>query len=315
MGTPSDEREPLALGILGGLHRSVREGGIPVWRALALGGTLLGLGLALAGLLGAGCYLAALLVVAFVRGGPDQGVSPDDPVVLSVALSMGLAILLLVAIGTPWHRRRLARHRAGMRAWSEANGWSYAPRSSALSSRWRARSRPASGHATDVLRRTGPRGEVASMTMGPRWGVDRWTRHAVMVAGPRRFPALSVTPMAGWDRVLRALGGQDIAVESHGINERWRVRCADARFAHEVLSPRLLERLDGAGVPGLRFLVEERDVVVHAPGPTALDQVGTLADLAFDLAALLPAYLPDDYPPFAPDVPRRHRRQAPSRAR
>lgn len=259
------------------------------------------------------CYGVAQAAVVIFRDATDADVQANDPAVLVVALWLGVSTIAVGAVGTWWHRRLTGRRRARMRRWADAHGWAYQPRSSLLSSRWSARGIPRA-RATDVLTCAGPRGEVASLTLGPAWGAASG-RHAVMVVGPRRFPTLSLTPMTGRDRVERAFGGQDIAVESFAVNERWRARCADQRFAHEVLHPRLLERLDCAGVPGVCLLVQGRDVVVHVPGPTDLAHVLPLADLVLDLVSLLPAYLADDYPPFSPDVPRRERREPPRRVR
>ncbi|MCL3859513.1 hypothetical protein [Actinotalea sp. K2] len=305
------EPAPWGLDLLTGLRRSVRERTLSRGRALGLMVVLVLGWLGLAGLFVLGCFVVALLaVLVTARHAPGQGVRADDPDVLAIAIVLGVTA---VAAGVAVSRRN-RRRRARTRQWAGAHGWDYQRRSSLLSSRWSARGIPFSAHATDVLRRADARGEVASSTIGS--GLADWSsRHAVMVVGPRRFPSLTVTPMTFLDRVARAVGGQDLTVESYDVNERWRIRCADARFAHDVLSPRLLERLARADLPGLRLLVEERDVVVHAPGPTDLARVELMADLVLDLAALLPTYLPDDYPPFGPDVPRRDRRPAPRRMR
>ena len=74
--------------------------------------------------------------------------------------------------------------------------------------------------ATDVPTRSTPRGEATSTTLRPGAGGARARTHAVMVVGPRWFPALSITPTTGIDRVEQAFGGQDITVESYDINER-----------------------------------------------------------------------------------------------
>ena len=66
------------------------------------------------------------------------------------------------------------------------------------------------------------------------------------------------------------------------------MRCADPRFAHEVLHPRLFERLDRTAVPGLCVLVQGKDVVVLAPGPTALASIEPMMNLVLERASFLP---------------------------
>ena len=133
-------------------------------------------------------------------------------------------------------------------------------------------------------------------------------RQVAVVSGPTWYPALSLTRMSPRDRLVTGLGAQDIEVEAHGINERWRAVSTDERFAHAVLHPRLLERLEASVVPGVCLHVEDRDVVLHCPGPIDLAWVGPLSDLALDVAALMPTFLVEDHPPLPPDVPRRQRR-------
>lgn len=309
--------EPTAggLAVFRGLRRRVQEGKLSWWRALGAVGFLLLAWLFAAAFFVLLCYFASLVAVGISRGGLGQDLQWDDPGIVAVAVALGVTTVVVAAVGTLWHRRRVARHRARMQRWADAHGWAYKPRSSLLSSRWSAPGIRSSTHVTDVLTRSTPRGAVTSMTLGPGAGEGGASRHAVMVEGPRWFPVLSLTPKTSLDRAELAFGGQQITVESYDINERWRMRCADERFAHEVLHPRLLERLDRTALPGLCLLVQGSDVVVHTPGPTAFASIEPMVDLVLDLVSLLPAYLPDDYPPLLPDVPRRERRRFPRRAR
>ncbi|NMM24525.1 MAG: hypothetical protein HHJ11_13735 [Phycicoccus sp.] len=292
----------------------MREGTLSRWQAFSVAGVLLLAGIFLAAMFAAGCYLVSLVVVGIARGGSEQDFREDPGVVVAaVAVLLGAATVALYTVVTFRRRGRAAQHSSEMELWADARGWVYTPRSSLLSSRWSAPGIHGRTQATDVLTRSTPRGEVTSTTLGPGAGGARTRTHAVMVVGPRWFPALSITPTTGIDRVEQAFGGQDITVESYDVNERWRMRCSDARFAHEVLHPRLLERLDRTAMPGLCVLVQGRDVVALAPGPTALASIEPMMNLVLDLASLLPTYLSDDYPPLSPEVPRRERRRSPRR--
>ncbi len=315
MSESAPEPTPGVLAVFRGLRRRVQEGKMSWPQALGAIGLVLLAWLFAAACFVVLCYFVSGAAVDIARGGGSQDLQWDDPDVVAVAVSLAVAIVVVATVGTLWYRRRAARRRARMQLWADAHGWVYSPRSSLLSNRWSAPGIRSSTHATDVLTRSTPRGEVISMTVRPSAVDGGANRHAVMVAGARRFPVLSLTPMSSLDRVERAFGGQQITVESYAINERWRMRCADERFAHEVLHPRLLERLDRTAMPELCFLVQGSDVVVHAPGPTRFASIEPMADLVLDLVSLLPAYLPDDYPPFSPDVPRRERRRFPRRVR
>ncbi len=304
-------------GVLPTLRRRVGAGEISRVDALVAGGSLvvvwLVVGVSGTVLLVGGAYTVALLAVSGARGSFGELDEPLDPAVLAVTVALVVTAVGVVAVATTLHRRRTARHRAHVQAWADTHGWHHAPRSTTLSSRWDAPGLRGGGPASDVLTRQGGHGDVVSVTV--RTGVAGPSRHAVFTTGPRLLPTVSLTPLTRWDRVARALGGQQVVVESHEHNERWRMRGADPRLTHEVLHPRLLERLAREHAPGLSLLVQEGDVVVHVPGPTRLPAVEHLADLALDVADLLPRYLPDDFPPFAPDVPRRDRRRLPGRRR
>lgn len=121
-------------------------------------------------------------------------------------------------------------------------------------------------------------------------------RHAVLATVPADFPWLVVLPEALTRRPGAAPFAPDIQFESAEFNARWRVHCADATFAHAFCHPRVMERLMRADAAGVSVLVEGRDIVVHAPGPTALDAVEARAALGADLARLVPPYLVARYP-------------------
>jgi hypothetical protein len=74
------------------------------------------------------------------------------------------------------------------------------------------------------------------------------------------------------------------------------VHCADATFAHAFCHPRVMERLMSPDARGVSLLVEGRDIIVHAPGPTDVDAVESRAELAAELVRLIPPYLVARHP-------------------
>lgn len=296
------------VGVLRDLPASVRQGRRSVAGAIGLGLVVTVPLVLLTGAVGLAALWAATIGVAAVRGAPLGEAEPDAvAVTLAVLLTLGIGVLVVRAGRR--HGRRVAAHRARLARWADRNGWSYEPRASAWTSRWSATAligRP----ATDVLTREDERGRVTSFTLGDAMTVDLpgARRQVAVVSGATRYPALSLTRTGPRDRLAVRLGAQDIEVEAHGINERWRAVSTDERFAHAVLHPRLLERLEASVIPGVGLHVEDRDVVLHCPGPIDLAWIRPLSDLALDVAALMPAFLADDHPPLPPEVPRRLRR-------
>ena len=200
MSEPAPAPATGSLAVFRALRRQVQAGTLSWWWVLGTVAGLLLTWLFVAALFVLGCIAVALVAVGIARDGANPELQVDDPRVVAVAASLGATTVVVVAVGTLWHRRRVARHRTRMQRWADTHGWAYTPSSSLLSSRWRAPGIHGGTRATDVLTRSTPRGEVTSITLGPGAGVGRASRHAMIATGPRWFPTLSVTPTTGLDR-------------------------------------------------------------------------------------------------------------------
>jgi hypothetical protein len=202
--------------------------------------------------------------------------------VVFVAGLLGIVARIVVVL-----RRR--RPPSAVEVWAAEHGWDYDRRSSAV---------PLSGR--DVLWRELDGVVVTSYTTTAAPDMSAETamapRHAVCAIVPADLPTLRVLPESLARRPGAAPLEPDIQFESAAFNSRWRVHCADATFAHAFCHPRVMERLMRPDARGVSLLVEGRDVVVHAPGPTDLDVVESRAGLAADLARLVPPYLIARYP-------------------
>ncbi len=97
--------------------------------------------------------------------------------------------------------------------------------------------------------------------------------HVVAVSLPVSLPGLRLSPQALTDDLAGALGGQDIAFESADFNQAWRVRAGDAKYAHDVVHPRLMERLLAGDAQGLNIWVTGTDVLAWVPGKPDLADV------------------------------------------
>lgn len=69
-------------------------------------------------------------------------------------------------------------------------------------------------------------------------------RYAVCALSlPAVLPRLELVPEGMLGRLGTMLGMQDIEFESEDFNRRYRVRCADPKFAYDALPPRTMEAL------------------------------------------------------------------------
>ncbi|WP_182112812.1 MULTISPECIES: hypothetical protein [unclassified Actinotalea] len=179
-------------------------------------------------------------------------------------------LLAVVVIGAEWwrtsHRRRVAR------AWAASHGWRFVDLDRSLARRWNG---PPFGvgygrNATEAMTTTVAGRPVTSFTYEYTTGGGK-TRHVaqhhvVALALPVALPDLQLTPDGVGAAVARGLGGQDIDVESEAFNQRWRVQAADPKAAHDLVHPRLMERLLAPDARGMSIRVEGDHLLSWAPG-------------------------------------------------
>ncbi|MBC7299296.1 MAG: hypothetical protein H5T82_10445 [Demequina sp.] len=125
------------------------------------------------------------------------------------------------------------------------------------------------------------------------------SRHRVAVVRlADELPRLMLIPEGLSSAISKILGGADRDFESASFNRNWRVLCSDPRIAHDMLGPRVLERLD-ALTPRAPMLFE-RGLAVR------IDREGEgIASLASRLGGLiavaqyLPRHTVEDHGRFA----------------
>lgn len=115
--------------------------------------------------------------------------------------------------------------------------------------------------------------------------------HVVAVSLPVRLPALRISPEAMTDQVVAAVGGQDIAFESEAFNGAWRVRAEDAKFAHDVLHPRMMERLLADDARGLSVWVVGSELLCWVPGAPDLTTVDERLAVLTAVADAIPRFV------------------------
>lgn len=200
-----------------------------------------------------------------------------------------LLLIPLAIGGAIWFQAQRAKR---LRAWAASAGWTYVGADPSLVARWRGEpfGRGHSQRATEVM--TGRfQGRPAlsfaySYTTGS--GKDRhtYTFHVVAVALPAYLPTLELTPDGLGAKLAKTFGGQDIQFESEDFNRAWRIEARDLKFAHDVVHPRLMERLLRPDARGTSLRIEGSDAVSWTQGSTRTE---TLAARLSVLCALVDA--------------------------
>lgn len=191
----------------------------------------------------------------------------DVGLVVVTAAGVLVAALVLTVLTRPRHGRAEKR-------WAAERGWLVLGGDEALAQRMLGMFGVGSGCRVSHLV-AGPFDGRPAMSF-EYWeggGTTSVECHVVAVSLPVRLPALRLSPEAMTDRVVEAVGGQDIAFESDEFNRAWRVRSDDGEFAHDVLHPRVMERLMAGDAQGLSVWVVGTEILCWMPGATHLAAV------------------------------------------
>jgi hypothetical protein len=227
------------------------------------------------------------------------------PWIMVVLLAFGVALVITFAV--VGYRREKVRVSA-VQAWALGGGWTMVDRDD----RWVGAffgtpfGQGSNRHADDVCTRLVDGWQQVAFTYrfettststttdadGTTSTTTHTDEHAFTVVA-RQLPAvlgpLEIVPETVGQRIVRALGGQDVEVELADFNRRYRVTADDPKHALDLLNPRTVERLLAHGDASLRL----RDgwavsVAAGALQPdTAQERLSVLDDLLQEVPAFV----------------------------
>lgn len=178
-------------------------------------------------------------------------------------LIVGIFALFVLVAALAWKAEM--RRRAELTAFARSKGWLYTPKDVlGLANRWRVHpfGRGRGRRVSNLIR--GAEGGRDFVSFDYQFTeTDRdsdgkssnrtYRFHVTAINLPCYFPSLEVGPENFLTRIGKALGGNDIDLESENFNRRFRVRCPDVKFAHDVLHPRTMEFLLGTRPMAMRI--------------------------------------------------------------
>ncbi len=207
-------------------------------------------------------------------------------------------ILPVVVAARIWFRLR----RGGrLKAWAAASGWTYVGRDRSLVDRWQGEpfGKGDSRTASEVLVGRWAGRPAVSFTYSFRTGTDDHettsTYHVVALPLPAYLPTLELTPEGFGTRLASMLGRQDIQFESEEFNRAWRVESRDLKFAHDVVHPRLMERLMRPDARGVCLRIGGTDILTWTEGGTDLDRIAVRLGLMTTIIESVPRYVWQDH--------------------
>ena len=213
------------------------------------------------------------------------------PFVVMVAVVMFGAVASIV-----WQQKRTK----AAQAWAASVGWQFLGTDPSLANRWQGTPFRI-GHARRVSmlmvgRFSGRPAMSFQYTYNTGSGKNETTHtyHVISVALPAYLPYLQLTPEGLGDRIAKTLGGQDLQFESEDFNKAWRVQAGQVKFAHDVLHPRLMERLLR---PDARtnVRIEGTDILCWSPGASKLEVIGPRLQVLTAVVDAVPRYVGLDH--------------------
>ena len=207
--------------------------------------------------------------------------------VLLVVLPAGFAL----ALWQYFHRIKVTQQ------WAAAVGWQYVGTDPALVNRWHGqpfgvgRSRRVSELVVGRYRGRAASSFRYTYRTGSGKNSSTHTFHVVAVASSAYLPTLELTREGLGARLAKTFGGQDIQFESEDFNRAWRVRADDAKFAHDIVHPRLMERLLRPDAEGVSLRIEGQDILSWASGAPRLDVVAGRVGVLCAILDCVPRYV------------------------
>jgi len=250
---------------------------------------------------------------------------PASPVVLAQQIMassddsggpnpLGALAAILLVVGIVFGFRALSQsawkaRRAQLSSYAAQQGWTYQPNASQWSRVFTPRPFDAGVNrkARDLLSGTTASGPFVSfeyLYIDKNIGYDPGGRgeaartyffSVVAVKVGWEIPRTEFIPEGITQKVAKALGGDDLDVESDAFNKKWRIRTLDKRAAHALLTPKMIERLLTDDFAGKPFFLERGYVVHFHEGPRSENEVESMLDVCSNFLDLVPDFVRQDY--------------------
>lgn len=182
-----------------------------------------------------------------------------------------------------------AMHQA--RRWALARGWNFATDNLALDHRWNVGPWASGGsqHAYNISAGTFDNLPVATFrfrhTLGSGDSQRTVTYTCFTASLPANLPPVLLKPEGAF------AGGRDLTFESPEFNGRWRVNSPAERFAHDLLHPRMMERLLAPDALHCSIAFGGSDLLVYVRGEFDEQYLDAWLRLLTDLVALVPRFV------------------------
>jgi hypothetical protein len=105
------------------------------------------------------------------------------------------------------------------------------------------------------------------------------------------YPTIDILPEDLVARATKLVGGMDVDFESAEFNRRWRVKGGDPRYVHDMITPRVMDRLVRDDARGMALRIEGRHLLTWQAGPLAPEDLAGTFALLTSVASVLPPHV------------------------
>ena len=219
----------------------------------------------------------------------------DDglPFVLPFVL-LPMVLLPALIVGVLLYQRHRVK---AVRAWAAGTGWTYVGTDRSMVGRWSGRpfglghSKRVSELVVGLFQGRSAASFSYQYTTGSGKSQSTSTYHVLALALPAYLPTLELTPDGLGAKLAKTFGGQDIVFESEAFNRAWRVKAGDQKFAHDVVHPRLMERLLWGDAAGMSVRIEGTDVICWSAGGQRLAAIGPRLQVMCAIVNAVPRFV------------------------
>lgn len=213
----------------------------------------------------------------------------------ALLVAVGLAFVALWA----WDARVHDRHQRAMARFARRiEGWDFAYTAPRYRDRFRAFPFGVGRAGRDVDMICGPyngftcasfthqyeEGKEDEIKVPRTWQID-------VVDLPYPLATVDILPDDLMAKFAKFLGGQDIDFESAAFNARWRVKAGDAKYAHDIVHPRMMERLLYSDAEGMAIRIEGSAVYAWAVERRGPEDLARRLSALTAVARLIPEFV------------------------
>ncbi len=193
---------------------------------------------------------------------------------------------------------RARKHQVAMRDFALMHGWTYQKRSSVWARKMRSFPFGQGTHRRDLAVLSGTFNKMPCATFVHEYetrtderksATQVWQVTAISLPFP--LATVDIIPDDMVAKVAKLLGGQDIDFESAEFNAKWRVKAGNSKYAHDIVHPRMMERLNKYDARGLAIRVEGDVVLAWQAGRQPNDSLARRLGVLTSVARLIPEFV------------------------